>query len=100
SPRYYPRPVPTRRSSDLLIIHADTESAEFMQSDLGDLDVGQAHYFPETGKHPYNDQQITDSSVVVQRSEVLENIRRQTRRVMVRSEEHTSELQSRFDLVC
>src|SRR5690625_3975398 len=69
----------------VLIIHADTESAEFMQSDLNDLDVGHAHYFPETGMHPYDDQQITDSSVVVQRSEVLENIRQQTRCVLVTS---------------
>jgi transcription-repair coupling factor (superfamily II helicase) len=69
----------------LVIIHPETEAAEFMKGDLDALDVEHANYFPETGQKPYNDQQITDSSVVVQRSEVLENIKHHDQSVLVTS---------------
>lgn len=69
----------------LVVIHPDTESAEFMKGDLDALSVGQATYFPATGQHPYDEQQITDSSVVVQRSEVLEQIKQHDQSVLVTS---------------
>lgn len=75
----------SRKYDRVVIIHPDTESAKFMKGDLDALDVEQVNYFPETGQHPYDDQQITDSSVVVQRSEVLENIKHYNQRVLVTS---------------
>ncbi|SMO42499.1 transcription-repair coupling factor [Fodinibius sediminis] len=69
----------------VVIIHADTESAKFMKGDLDALGIERANYFPETGQHPYDDQQITDSSIVVQRSEVLENIKHHNQHVLVTS---------------
>lgn len=69
----------------VVVIHADAESAQFMQGDLEALDVTQASFFPATGHKPYDDQQITDSSLVVQRSEVLENIRTNSKSVLVTS---------------
>ncbi|MDZ7660606.1 transcription-repair coupling factor [Fodinibius sp.] len=69
----------------VVVIHGDPESAQFMQGDLEALDVQQASYFPETGHKPYDDQQITDSSVVVQRSEVLEKINTNPKAVLVTS---------------
>ncbi|WP_372635675.1 transcription-repair coupling factor [Fodinibius sp.] len=75
----------SRKYDRVVVIHPDSESAKFMKGDLDALDVGQADYFPETGQHPYDDQQITDSSIVVQRSEVLESIRHHNQRVLVTS---------------
>src|SRR5699024_5995625 len=73
--------------SNIVVIHGDSESAEFMKGDLDALEVPNANYFPPTGQHPYDEQQITDSSVVVQRSEVLENIRRHEQSVLLSSAE-------------
>lgn len=69
----------------LVVIHGDTESAQFMQGDLEALDVEQASFFPATGHKPYDDQQITDSSIVVQRSEVLQEINTNPQSVLVTS---------------
>lgn len=69
----------------IVVVHPDEESAEFMQSDLKALDVDQASYFPATGHKPYDSQQITDSTPVVQRSEVLENIINDQKSVVVTS---------------
>jgi transcription-repair coupling factor (superfamily II helicase) len=69
----------------VVVIYADSESAEFMQSDLEALGIDQASYFPATGHKPYDKQQITDSSLVVQRSEVLEKITNNPKSVLVTS---------------
>jgi len=69
----------------IVVIYPDTESAEFMQSDLEALDVNQANYFPSTGHALYDEQQITDSSIVVQRSEVLEKIINNPKSILVTS---------------
>ncbi|WP_138429375.1 transcription-repair coupling factor [Fodinibius saliphilus] len=69
----------------LVVIYPDTESAEFMKGDLDTLGLEQASYFPPTGHHPYDAQQITDSTPVVLRSEVLENIDTGDKSVVVTS---------------
>lgn len=69
----------------IVIIHPDAESAEFMKGDLDALQLSDTNYFPPTGHKPYDDQQITNSSVVVQRSEVLENIQNSSTSVLVSS---------------
>jgi transcription-repair coupling factor (superfamily II helicase) len=69
----------------LVAIHGDTESAQFMQGDLEALELEQASFFPATGHTPYDDQQITDSSLIVQRSEVLEKINANSKSVLVTS---------------
>lgn len=69
----------------MVVIYPDSESARFMQGDLEALNVEQADLFPATGHKPYDDQQITDSSIVVQRSEVLERINTNSRSVLVTS---------------
>src|SRR5699024_3302184 len=70
---------------NIVIIHDESESAQFMKGDLDALDVINANYFPPTGQQPYDDQQITNSSVVVQRSEVLNNIKSNDQSVLVTS---------------
>lgn len=71
----------------VLAIYPDIESAQFLKSDLDQLDVQQALYFPQTGHKPYDSQQITESSLMVQRSEVLEGIQHSNRSVAVTSTE-------------
>ncbi len=74
-----------QKYDNIVIIHPDSESAEFMQGDLDTLDVSQANFFPATGHKPYDEQQITDSTSVVQRSEVLEKVRNNDQSVVVTS---------------
>src|SRR5699024_207411 len=62
------------RYDQIVVIHPDREAAEFMKADMDQLNLEHAHLFPATGHKPYDDQQITDSSLIVQRSEVLEAI--------------------------
>lgn len=69
----------------LVVIHPDAESAEFMKGDLDAMDLLQSGYFPPTGHTPYDEQQITDSTPIVQRSEVLENISNNQKSVVVTS---------------
>jgi len=74
-----------QKHNKLVVIHGDTESAQFMHGDLEALKLTQARFFPATGHKPYDEQQITDSSLVVQRSEVLEQITTEEESVMVTS---------------
>ncbi len=74
-----------QKYNKLVVVYPDSEAAQFMQGDLEALDVKQADLFPATGHKPYDDQQITDSSLVVQRSEVLEKISTNPRSVLVTS---------------
>src|SRR5699024_12815533 len=72
-----PHPFPTRRSSDLVVVGKPGTADGFAET-LGKYGAGEilAAESDEAGKHLI------------------------TPEVNVRSEEHTSELQSRFDLVC
>src|SRR5699024_11677965 len=88
---------PTRRSSDLLLIHTDTAQGleDYIQS-------GQRRVIPWLEKIPA---EVVDFGVHA--DEHFANINTpadfeaaQSQLTNWRSEEHTSELQSRFDLVC
>lgn len=74
-----------QKYNKLVVIYPDSESAEFMESDLEALDVYQSSYFPQTGHKPYDEQQITESTPVVQRSEVLEKVINDEKSVVVTS---------------
>lgn len=69
----------------VVVIYPESEPAEFLQSDLEALGTEQAVLFPSTGHKPYDEQQITDSSLMVQRSEVLEKINHRSRNTIVTS---------------
>lgn len=69
----------------MVVVYPDAETAEFMQGDLEALDVYQSSYFPDTGHNPYDEQQITESTSVVQRSEVLEKVINDEKSVVVTS---------------
>ncbi|MDX1670840.1 MAG: transcription-repair coupling factor [Balneolaceae bacterium] len=58
----------------MIVVYPDFESAQFLKSDLDALKPEGTHLFPPTNHKPYDDQQIIDSALMVQRSEVLEHI--------------------------
>jgi transcription-repair coupling factor (superfamily II helicase) len=75
----------SRNYHQILVLTADEERARSMFSDLDSLGVTRVLYFPATSDKPYEKQQTTDISVVVQRSEILENITRDKNAVIVAS---------------
>lgn len=75
----------SQKYDHVVVIYPDTEPAEFLQSDLESLGTNQAVLFPSTGHKPYDEQQITDSSLMVQRSEVLEKINHRSKNTIVTS---------------
>lgn len=61
---------------EMVIVFPNFEDATFLKSDLEMLGVEDVLLFPPTGRKPYaeTDKQVSDSSVLVQRSEVIESI--------------------------
>ena len=55
----------------LLVVARDHEKAVAIASDFEQLGTDDVHVFPPTGRKPYDDQKIIDSSLLVLRSEVL-----------------------------
>src|SRR5699024_12523580 len=87
--RRAPHSFPTRRSSDLAAVDQLRLRAEMIeQSALGD---------PGLRRHGV-ERRTSRSALIEQNVERVEQLLFGLRRI--RSEEHTSELQSRFDLVC
>ena len=73
------------RYNHIIVIHPDPEAANFMKGDMDQLGLEHVYLFPATGHKPYDAQQITDSSLMVQRSEVLEAIQNTQKTVTVTS---------------
>src|SRR5699024_12027458 len=84
------RPLPTRRSSDLLC-------QEIPAKDLRIAITNPACASEITSCVPDKPRDFNCSKKIVHVSSLSPFLRRKPR---IRSEEHTSELQSRFDLVC
>ncbi len=58
----------------LLILTDTDENARFIKSDLSIISETEAVYFPATNHKPYDSEQIQDTSLLVQRSEALQQI--------------------------
>src|SRR5699024_12645628 len=90
---------PTRRSSDL------TKDELFVLQDLEDsnlADIHQWEIYPPDRPGEITDMAVWKEELYLVIAERLYRSSQdgQTEEITVRSEEHTSELQSRFDLVC
>ena len=66
-------------------IFPDFDSAQFLKSDLDELEADNTLLFPPTNHKPYDDQQILDRSLMVRRSEVLDQIQKNNRFITVTS---------------
>ncbi|MDR8390150.1 transcription-repair coupling factor [Aliifodinibius sp. S!AR15-10] len=75
----------SKEYDEIIAISADFESAQFLKSDLEELESRNPLLFPPTNHKPYDQQQIIDSGLMVQRSEVLEKIQTSDRFVTVTS---------------
>ncbi|MDX1619094.1 MAG: CarD family transcriptional regulator, partial [Balneolaceae bacterium] len=74
-----------KRYNKIVALYPDHESAQFLKSDLDELGTEMPLLFPPTNRKPYDRQQIVDSALMVQRSEVLEKIQSEQRYVAVGS---------------
>lgn len=75
----------SKHHSNIVAIYPENEQAQFLKSDLENIGLEIAHLFPPTGRKPYDDQQITESGPIVQRSEVLDSIQSADRSITVTS---------------
>src|SRR5699024_5228786 len=69
----------------ILAVFPDSDSARFLKGDLDALNSKDSYLFPESGLHPYDDQQISENALAIERSEVLENIRKNNKSLTVTS---------------
>jgi len=58
----------------ILIVTVEEEQARLVESDLSELEVKNLFYFPATNEKPYDKNQVVDSSIAVQRSEILQSL--------------------------
>jgi transcription-repair coupling factor (superfamily II helicase) len=75
APSLFLHELSSRQNSPILAVFPDEESARFLKGDLEALDTPDSFLFPPSGIHPYDNQQITESALAIERSEVLESIR-------------------------
>lgn len=75
----------SQKYDHIVTIFPNAEAARFLKSDLDSLETEHSFLFPPTGNKPYDDQQITDNALIIQRSEVLENIQHNDRSITVTS---------------
>ena len=74
-----------KSSGTLLYIARDFEKAASAASDFEEISESKVFLFPPTRHSPYDDQVVTDLSVQVQRTEVLEVLNRQENLIIVAS---------------
>lgn len=75
----------TEEKKDLLIVYPDFDQARFLYGDLEALGTSNVILFPPTNHKPYDQQQIADTAMLVQRSEALDAVQARKRKVIVTS---------------
>src|SRR5699024_11818941 len=93
-------PFPTRRSSDLPPPEGGAVDVEVGEQSDGPADrLGAPAVLGSVGRQRHRRQLLVEE-VETGRGRLADGTRGDVARSPVRSEEHTSELQSRFDIVC
>lgn len=83
----------SQRQPTLLAISETDEGARFLKSDLDVIeDKKPVIFFPSSNKKPYDNQQLKDTSLLVQRSEALQAINDQKQKTVVTSVEAINEM--------
>src|SRR5207249_10934343 len=98
-PPLYLHPFPTRRSSDLGVVSRQRQANIAIKQVEQEPDVARATFDVLFRVKDIRDP-ITRSRTRHQLHQSTRALWRDRARLKTRSEEHTSELQSRFDLVC
>lgn len=80
-----------KRYNRIITVFPGHESARFLKSDLDELEAPNSFLFPPSGRKPYDDQQITDNALSIERSEVLEKIQANQQSLTVTSVDALSE---------
>lgn len=75
----------SQKYDHIVTVFPNPEAARFLKSDLDSLEAPNCFLFPPTGTKPYDDQQITDNALTIQRSEVLENMQHSDRSITITS---------------
>lgn len=69
----------------LLVVTPEHESAQFFEADLEALGISSCLIFPPTNHKPYDTNQIIDTNLLVERSEILEQLQKNKPRILVTS---------------
>lgn len=69
----------------ITILSVDDEQARMIESDLHELEVYNVFHFPSTNEKPYDKNQVIDATVSVQRSEILQQLIKPSKSVVVTS---------------
>jgi len=69
----------------IFVITPEHESAQFLKGDLDAMGIPGTLLFPPTNHKPYDSNQIIDTSLLVERSEVLEQLQQGDKNVLVSS---------------
>jgi len=72
-------------NKQMVVLFPDEEQARFFAGDLETLNVPHVHFFPLSNNKPYQEVNITDSSTLVQRAEVLDAVVQSERNILVTS---------------
>ncbi|MEX1270476.1 MAG: transcription-repair coupling factor [Balneolaceae bacterium] len=80
-----------RNNGTLLHITKDFERAAAVASDFEQIGTERVYLFPPARRKPYDDEKVLDTSIMVQRSEVLENISSEKPSVIVASADSISD---------
>lgn len=75
----------------ILVLSETDESARFLKSDLNIILDDPVIFFPPSNQKPYDEQQLTDSGLLVQRSEAIQALSEQKKKVVITSLEAISE---------
>ncbi|MDR9419218.1 transcription-repair coupling factor [Gracilimonas sp.] len=76
--------------SDVLVISESDEGARFLKADLDVISQEKVILFPPSNSKPYDRQQLTDTALLVQRSEALQAITDHDSKIVVTSVEALS----------
>ncbi|SMO75318.1 transcription-repair coupling factor [Gracilimonas mengyeensis] len=82
----------SRKKDTLLVISENDEGARFLKSDLDIITPeNPVILFPASNKKPYDRQQLTDTALLVQRSEALQAIKDHEKKIVITSVEAIGE---------
>jgi len=72
-------------ASFLLVVTPEHESAQFFKADLEAMGISDSLIFPPTNHKPYDNNQIIDTNLLVERAEIVEQLQKKEHKILVSS---------------